>query len=461
MTGSATFEPGATLPDVPEREPAQRLARAIRFQTVSYEDPSQFDEEAFSGLHHYLAAAFARVHAALTCETVGRYSLLYTWAGQDPALAPVVLAGHLDVVPVEAVSESEWTFPPFAGRIDGGFVWGRGSLDCKSTVLGLLEAVEALLSADFRPRRTVMLAFGHDEEVGGLNGAAQLASLLRARGVRPDYVLDEGLAIIEGIVPGVSRPVALIGVAEKGYLTLELSVEVGGGHSSMPSRETAIGILSVAVARLESRPMPARLDGPAAQMIARLAREMPRVVRLVMAHQRLFGPLIVRMMARSPSTAALIRTTTAPTIFQAGVKENVLPTRARAVVNLRLVPGETIAGVTGRVRKTVADPRVKVAETGFMRSEPSPVSEIATPGFRSIEQAIARVFPGVAVAPGLVLGGTDSRHYTPLGCPCYRFMPLRLRPEDLSRMHGVNERIAVDDYARAVEFYVELIRALG
>jgi carboxypeptidase PM20D1 len=459
MTGSATFEPGATLPGVSEREPAQRLARAVQFQTISYEDPAQFDDEAFTGLHHYLEAAFPRVHAALTRETIGRYSLLYTWPGQDLALAPVVLAGHLDVVPVEAASESDWTFPPFDGRIDGGFVWGRGSLDDKAAVLGILEAAEALLSVGFCPHRSVLFAFGEDEEVGGLNGAAQLAALLRAQGIQPQYVLDEGLAITDGIVPNVSRPVAMIGIAEKGYLSLELSVEVGGGHSSMPPRETAIGILSAAVVRLEGHPMPARLAGPAAQMMARLAGEMPRAIRLVMANQRLFGPLIVRIMARSPSTAASIQTTTAPTIFQAGVKENVLCSRARAVVNFRLLPGDTIAGVTGRVRKTIADPRVTVAETGVMRSEPSPVSDTASPGFRAIEQAIARVFPGVAVAPGLVLGGTDSRHYAPLGCPCYRFMPLWVRPEDLGRMHGVNERIAVDHYARAVEFYTELIRA--
>ena len=459
MASLSTSESDAALAAVSPQDLAQRLGRAIQFQTISYEDPAQFDHDAFTGLHHFLEAAFPRVHAALTRETVGRYSLLYTWRGQDPALPPVVILGHLDVVPIEAGTEGEWACPPFGGLVDGGFVWGRGALDMKSAVLGVLEAAEALLATGSCPRRSVLFAFGEDEEVGGWNGAMQLVALLRARGIQPEYVLDEGLTISEGIVPNVRRPVALIGIAEKGYRSLELSVEVGGGHSSMPPRETAIGILSAAIARLERHPMPVRLTRPAAQTMACLAGEMPPAMRLIAANQRLLGPLIARMIARSPSGAATVRTTTAPTIFQAGVKENVLPTRARGVVNFRLLPGDTIASVIDYVRRTVADPRVQVVETGAFRSDPSPVSDTASSGFQAVERAIAHVYPGVAVAPGLVLVGSDSRHYAQLGCPCYRFSPLWHRTEDLGRIHGVNERIGIDHYARAVEFYTELIQA--
>ena len=459
MASSSTFEPDAALLAVSPQDLAQRLGRAIRFQTISYEDPAQFDHDAFTGLHHYLDAAFPRVHAALTRETVGRYSLLYTWQGQDPALAPVLLLGHQDVVPVEVGTEGEWDCPPFGGLVDGGFVWGRGSLDMKSAVLGVLEAAEALLATGFCPRRSVLFAFGEDEEVGGWNGAVQLAALLRSRGIQPEYVLDEGLTITEGIVPYVHRPVALIGIAEKGLRSLELSVETDGGHSGMPPRETAIGILSAAIVRLEHHPMPARLTGPAAQLMAHLADEMPPAVRLIVANRRLFGPLIARMVTRSPSGAASMRTTAATTIFQAGIKENVLASRARAVVNFRILPGDTFTGVIDHVRRAIADPRVRVVETGAFRSDPSPISDTASPGFQAIERAIAHVYPGVAIAPSLVLVASDSRHYAQLGWPCYRFSPLWLRTEDVSRIHGVNERIAVDHYARAVEFYVQLIRA--
>lgn len=451
--------PNAAQPAVSPLERARRLAQAIQFQTISHQDPAQCDPEAFRGLHGYLAAAFPRVHSVLARETIGRHSLLYTWPGQDTTLPPIVLAGHLDVVPVEPGTETEWTYPPFAGCIEDGFVWGRGTLDDKEAVLGLLEAAEALLAAGFTPQRTVYLAFGEDEEVGGQNGAAQVAACLLARGIRPAYVLDEGLAVTEGIIANLRRPVALIGIAEKGYLSLELTVEVPGGHSSMPPRETAVGILSAALARLERHPMPARLDGPCAQLIARLAPDMPPAPRFLMSKPRLFGPLITRVLARAPSTAAMLRTTVAPTIFQAGVKENVLPTRARAVVNLRILPGDTIAAVTDRVRRTVVDPRVHVAEAGAIRAEPSPVSDCHAPAFRALEGVIGRVFPGVAIAPSLVLGATDSRHYAPLGGPCYRFSPIWVRPEDLSRVHGTDERIGVDDYARAVDFYMQLIQA--
>jgi len=459
MASLSTSESDAALAAVSPQDLAQRLGRAIQFQTISYEDPAQFDHDAFTGLHQYLEAAFPGVHAALTRETVGRYSLLYTWQGQDPALPPVVMLGHLDVVPIEPGTEGEWACPPFGGLVDGGFVWGRGALDMKSAVLGVLEAAEALLATGFCPRRSVLFAFGEDEEVGGWNGAVQLVALLRARGIQPEYVLDEGLTISEGIVPIVRRPVAMIGIAEKGLRSLELSVEVSGGHSSMPPRETAIGILSTAIARLERHQMPLRLGGPALQTMARLAGEMPPAMRLIVANRRLFGPLLTRMLASAPSGAATVRTTTAPTIFQAGVKENVLASRARAVVNFRLLPGDTFASLIDHVRRTVSDPRVRVVETGAFRSDPSPVSDTVSLGFQTIERAIVQVYPGVAVAPGLVLVASDSRHYAQQGCPCYRFSPLWMRPEDLSRIHGVNERIGVDHYARAVQFYTQLIRA--
>jgi len=296
--------------------------------------------------------------------------------------------------------------------------------------------------------------------VGGWNGAVQLVALLRARGIQPEYVLDEGLTVSEGIVPIVRRPVAMIGIAEKGLRSLELSVEVSGGHSSMPPRETAIGILSTAIARLERHQMPLRLGGPALQTMARLAGEMPPAMRLIVANRRLFGPLLTRMLARAPSGAATVRTTTAPTIFQAGVKENVLASRARAVVQLS-APARRHLRQPDRPtsRRTVSDPRVRVVETGAFRSDPSPVSDTVSLGFQTIERAIVQVYPGVAVAPRLVLVASDSRHYAQQGCPCYRFSPLWMRPEDLSRIHGVNERIGVDHYARAVQFYTQLIRA--
>ena len=340
---------------------ARHLAEAIRFPTVSYEDPAQRDDAAFAGLHEWLAATYPRVHQALVREAVGGKSLLYTWAGRDPALPPLVLMGHLDVVPVDPGTEGGWTHPPFAGVVADGFVWGRGALDDKCSVVSVLEAVEALLGEGFTPARTVYLAFGHDEELGGREGAKVIAQTLEARGTkRPALVVDEGGMVADGMLPGVEGPVALVGIAEKGFVSLELSVRAEGGHSSRPPRETGIGIVARAITRLEEQPFPAHLDRPTRRMLQAIAPRLAFPYRVGLANLWLFEPLVLRGLTASPETAAMVRTTTAPTIFHAGVKENVLPIQVRAIVNFRIRPGETRETVAAHVKEIVADPRVEV-----------------------------------------------------------------------------------------------------
>ncbi len=438
---------------------AQRLAGAVQYRTVSHEDPAQIDYRPFFDLHRYLEQTFPHVHAILEREVAGDCSLLYRWAGQDQSLPPVLLMGHMDVVPVEEDTEKTWAHPPFEGCIEGGYVWGRGTLDNKFAVTGLLEAVEALLQEGFRPGRSLYLAFGQDEETGGKRGAAQIVALLKSRGVRLEYVLDEGLVITDGIVPYLSKPAALIGITEKGCLSLELSVETEGGHSSMPPKNTAAGILSKAISRLEAHPVPARKDSPAFQTVNRLAAEFPFLIRASLKTRRLTAGLLLRLLAMSSSTNANVRTTTAVTILQAGVKENVLPSKARAVVNFRILPGDSRSSVTEHVRKVIADSRVKITEIGNMGSEPSPVSSQDSPGYRLIEETIRKVFPGVLVAPSLVLGATDCRYYSALSNYCYRFSPLWTVTDDLARPHGLNERISVKNYVQAVQFFKDLIQS--
>lgn len=443
---------------VDEGAAAGRLAGALRFQTVSSEEAGRVRGEEFEGLHRYLEENFPKAHAALTRESVGDYSLLYTWRGQDESLKPVLLAAHQDVVPVGPETVAGWEQPPFEGRVAGGYVWGRGALDDKSNLLALMEAVEALVGEGFRPRRTVYLAFGADEEVGGAGGAARMAELLRARNVALEYVLDEGLAVTEGIIPDVSQPVATVGVAEKGFVSLELVVEGAGGHSSMPPPQTAVGILGAAVARLEERQMPASLDGVTRQLLEHVGPEMPFGKRLVMANLWLFGPLVVRKLAESPGTNAGVRTTTAATVIGGGVKENVLPASARAVVNFRILPGDRIESVVAHAREAVADPRVKINRLGAFAAEPSAVSGTDTAGFQTVRRTIRQLFPDTLVAPALVLGATDSRHYARLTTDIYRFSPMRVRREDVERIHGTNERISVKDYAACVKFYHQLMK---
>jgi carboxypeptidase PM20D1 len=446
------------LPDgaIPEGA-AERLAGALRIRTISSEEAAAFDAEPFTALHAYLQSVFPRVHAHLRRENVATHSLLYTWPGSDSSLKPILLLGHLDVVPVEPGTERNWHYDPFAGRIADGFVWGRGAIDNKSSVIGTLEAIEMLLAEGFQPRRTVYLAYGHDEEVGGAAGARHIAALLKSRGIQPEMVLDEGGVIADGLLPGLSEPVALVGIAEKGFVTIELNTRVAGGHSSLPPRQTAVGILSAAIARLEQTPMRARLEGPARELFDRIGPRFPVIERAVFANLWLTAPFVLRRLAESPTTNAMVRTTAAPTIFQAGTKDNVLPSHARAVINFRILPGDTVADVEEHVKRAVDDSRVDVRSVGRFSAEPSAVSSTDSESFRLLERTIRSVAPDTIVAPYLVVVVTDARYYSGLSRNVFRFLPLRLAPRDLERMHGSDERVGIREYESAIRTYRQLV----
>jgi carboxypeptidase PM20D1 len=436
---------------------ANNLAHALTYETISHQDPAQRNDQEFFNLHSYLEETFPAVHAQLSREPVNTYSLLYTWEGSDPTLLPIVLMAHLDVVPVETGTEEEWTHPPFKGAIADGCIWGRGSMDIKEGVLGLLEAVELLLKEEFRPRRTIYLAFGHDEEIGGSEGAQTIVEVLKGRTSSVEYVLDEGGSITQGIVPGVDSPVALVGIAEKGYVSLELSVESEGGHSSMPPPETTIGILSAALTSLERNQMPASLSGAINRFFAYIGPEMNFTRKLVFANTWLFSPIIVHKLSQSPYTNAMIRTTTAPTIVEGGSKENILPKRAKCVVNFRILPGDTVESVTEHVKTVIDDPRIMV--TPLKESwNPSAVSDDTGASFHVLHKTIGQIFPDAVVAPFLVTGATDSRHYAGISNHIFKFIPFMTTREDLKRVHGTDERISIEDYEQCIRFYVQLIR---
>jgi len=437
---------------------AQRLAGALRFKTISYQDSTQFEAREFDGFQRYLRESFPKLHAVLKLEKVNGYGLLYEWVGSDTGLAPVVLLAHQDVVPVEPGTEGKWTEPPFGGTIAGGYVWGRGALDDKGSLVGILEAVEHLISVGAKPRRTVYLAFGYDEEVGGRRGAARIAALLATRNVRPEFVLDEGGALATGLIPGVAAPVALIGIAEKGYVTVELTAQAEGGHSSMPPKETAVGILAAGLTRLEHHQMPRAIRGPTADLFDFLGPEMPFGPRLVMANRWLFGGLLAAGFGATPQGNAMLRTTTAPTVLQAGVKENVLPSTARALVNFRILPGDSAGSVLAHVRRAVDDPRIAVRELQETVSNPSGVTSANAEPFQLLARTIRQVIPEAVVTPWLVVGATDSRHYSGLTPNILRFVGAPIGPDDVRRVHGSDERVGVQAYANSVRIYIQLLK---
>jgi carboxypeptidase PM20D1 len=440
----------------------ERLAGAVRIPTVSVTEGPDADFSSFVRFREFLERTFPQVHRRLTHELIGGHSLLFTWPGLDWRAQPFLLMAHMDVVPVEPGTEATWTHPPFSGELADGYIWGRGTLDDKSGVIAVLEAVELLLKHGFQPRQTVFLAFGHDEEIGGQAGAGRIAEVLKARSIRLEYALDEGLAVTRGMVPGLEVPAALVGIAEKGFASVELAAEATGGHSSMPPPSTAIGTVAAAVHSLEDHPMPASLDGPAALLFDRLGPEMPLLTKTAIANRWLFGRLIIGKLTNGEATNALVRTTTAATIIEGGVKENVLPARARAVVNFRIKPGDSIDSVLAHVKRTIANPRlsIRLLDPAAARNA-SPVSSTSSEGFITIERTIRQVFPGTLVAPSLVLGATDARNYEGIADNVYRFLPYVIGPDDMSRIHGTDERISIESYRNCVRFYAQLLTNEG
>lgn len=449
-------EPVETVP-VDADMAARHLATAVRCQTVPLDDQGTPDPAAFQQLHQMLAKTYPLVHQKLKREAVNDYSLLYTWQGSRADLEPVMLMAHQDVV---SADPDGWTHPPFAGEIADGFIWGRGTLDIKNQLIGIMEAAETLLQQGYRPERTILFGFGHDEETGGVNGCKVMGQLLKERGVRLAGIVDEGGGISAGLAAGVHGAVGLIGTSEKGYLTVEFTVHGQPGHSSTPPPQTAIGILAQAMARLESHPMPTRLR-QLRQLYHGIGRAAPIYLQVAFANIWLFGFPLRRWLTRSPEMNASMRTTTALTIIRGGVEDNTVPPEATAVVNFRLLPGDTIADVLWHAKKVIDDDRVRIKPVEGKFNEALPISPTKGLAYNSLKQVIREVFDNPPVAPFVMLGGTDCQHFVAVCDNIYRFTSLVMDESFRGLEHGIDERIPVTGMARMVTFYAQLMRVWG
>ena len=453
--------PVAVLP-VDEAGAANRLGEAVRLRTISSRDDAALSTDQFVQLHTLLQQRFPKLHGTLKRELVGDLSLLYTWAGSNPKAKPILLMAHQDVVPVAPGTEKDWASAPFSGAIKDGFVWGRGAWDDKGNLMAQLEAVEMLVASGYQPERTVYLAYGADEEVGGLRGAARIAALLKERQVQLEFVIDEGLLITEGIMPGLNQPAALIGVAEKGYLSVVLKLAATPGHASMPPPKgtSAIAMMSAALKRIDDDQLPGGIRGVAGDMFATIAPEMSGFSRVALSNLWLFDSIVQKQLEAGASTNAMLRTTTALTIVNAGNKENVLPGLAEATVNFRLLPGDAkeqvIARVKDQVTQAVGSDRFELyALPGAV--DASKVSPTDSAQYQLINRTVREVFPGTLVAPGLMIGATDSIHFGDISDHIFKFSPVRAKPQDLPRFHGTNERIAVSNLTELIRFYHRLL----
>ena len=450
--------PGAEVsaPGVPEYSPeeadraAEALAEAIRCRTVSYTDVTQRDFTQWVALRRVLRDRFPLSHQRMTSEQAAGFSSLYKWESPEPSGDPILLCGHLDVVPAEGV----WRVPPFEGRIEDGFVWGRGALDCKNIVVCLFTALESLFERGFVPGRDVYLALGHDEELGGAEGAKQLARYFAQRGIRFSLVLDEGGFISDGAFP-VGKPVADVCAAEKGIIDVRLSVSAPGGHSSRPPERTAVGLLCEAVCRIGFRQRPARLLPLVRDNLETIAPWLDAPLRRYIASPRLYRKKMLARLCADERTAALARTTAAPTVISGGVAPNVLPASAELNLNIRLLPGDDAEGLVAWIGALTRDLGVKVEIV--QEETASPISDYKSAAFSALAGAVNDVFPGIPAVPGLFCGATDARHYAPFSNAVLRFSPFILTSDELATMHAENERVAVASLGAAVRFYRRVV----
>jgi carboxypeptidase PM20D1 len=440
---------------------ARHLSEAVQFQTISYGAGAHEAEKfaALEALRGWMEKTYPTFHKVATREILD-HTLVFTWKGKNPSLPPVLLMAHMDVVPVVPGTEKDWSHPPFSGAIAGGYVWGRGAIDDKGCLVSILEAANALAAKRFQPERTIMFAFGQDEEVGGSKGNGLAAKMLASRGIHFAWVLDEGGAIVNEPFPGIEQPIAFVSVSEKGYLSLRLTAHGTGGHSSRPTGDMAIARLARAITAVVNHPFSSGLDSVQREKMAVMAPHAPFVTRLLLGNLWLTGPIVQHYMEGIPDSAARLHTTISPTLIDGGVKDNVLPPVASATFNFRLHPRDTVADVIAHVKSAIADPKVSVTALTETQTEASKVSDLHSPAGEYLVAQLQAAFGDIPVAPDTTTGATDSRHYLPIADQVFRLDPFPFDVDDLARVHGTNERLAVGALGPAVAFYERLMQNL-
>jgi carboxypeptidase PM20D1 len=435
-----------------------RFRELLRIPTVSHANESEIDWSAFDDFSSALERLYPATHRVLEREVVAGHSLLYRWPGGTHG-DPLVLMAHIDVVPVV---DSEWSHPPFAAEIVGegadAAIQARGAIDDKGALVAILEAIEQLVEAGFTPQRDVYLSFGHNEETAG-GGAQAVVEVLDSRGIRPSLVLDEGGAVVDGVIPGVTVPTAMVGVAERGVMTLWLTAREQGGHASTPPALPATVRLARAIDRLHRHPFPRRIAAPVRAMLATVAPHAPQPLRAVFRSLSVTGPLVSAVFSRlGPEMNAIVRTTAVATQLTGAPGENVLATSARAAVNIRLLTGDTVAGATRHARRAIADDGIELEVRHG--TDPSPVSPWRGEPWRRIALAVADALgEDVVTTPYLQLGASDSRWFTAISDGVYRFTPFHLTRAERDALHSHDERIRIDVWLRGIGFYRALVAA--
>ena len=428
------------------------LQALVRFKTVSYSDRSLEDDAEFEGLVNKLPELYPNVYKTCTLTRFDGRALLFKWKGSEEG-DPSVLMAHYDVVPV---NEDAWEKPPFEGLLEDGVLWGRGTLDTKVTVNGVLFAADKLISEGFTPKNDIYFAFSGGEEVNGV-GAVNIVDWFEKEGITPAMVVDEGGAVVENVFPGVSKPCGMIGIAEKGMINVKYTARSNGGHASAPKPHTPVGLLSKACAKIEAHPFKAHMSKPVKELFDTLGRHSSFAMKLIFANMWCFSWVLDIICKKSGGEInALMRTTVAFTQMKGSTAPNVIPPEAEMVSNIRLNPADSVDGAIKRLKKTVGDDSVEISAIYGM--EPSRISTIDCEGYERVARAVATTWEGALVSPYLMVQCSDSRHYGRISDKVYRFSAMDLTKEERGMIHGNNERIRVECACKAVEFYVRLMK---
>lgn len=430
------------------------MGQAIQISTETPDDNYKYDSSTFYKYRQFIDQSYPTVKSTLPRTIIDSFNYIYEWKGTDTSLLPIVLMAHYDVVPVESSAVKLWHAKPYGGEVKEGYIWGRGALDDKASMIAILEATEQLLKTGYQPKQTILLCFGSDEESNG-RGAIAMVNYFKSKKMKFDMVVDEGGEISTEDMKDVKHPIASIGVGEKGYVTLVLTAQKEGGHSSIPGKTSSIDLLSKAIYKLREKEMPAKIIPSIKAYLTRTSAYTDQFwKKMSLSNLWLFEKWVLNDMSEAPASNALIRTTIVPTVFNSGVRDNVIPTFATAYVNSRILPGETQQDVFNFVTKVINDTQIKVTYYPNYSTMPSPQTDINSSAFKRVEKAINSTIEDVVVAPVIMVGATDSRSYRDISDGVVNFSPLT----NAKGYHGIDERLLITDLQKCIHFYTLLMK---
>lgn len=442
-----------------EQDIAQKLADVVKLKTISHSKYSDFNFEEFVKFREKLKEKFPMVHNVMEQEIINGYSIVYKWSGSRKDLLPGLFMAHIDVVPVEVGTEDSWTHDAFSGAIADGYVWGRGTMDIKLQIITMLEACEKLIERDFKPLRTLYFAFGHDEETDGSNGARMIVDMFIKKDIKFEFVMDEGGCINEGSFPGVRKPIAFMGVGEKGYLNVRVDIKGKGGHASTPPANSSLGLAAKAICRLEEKKMKLKLVEPVKNMIESLSKHMSLGGKILLSNLWLFKPVFTSVFSKSGTTGeALLRTTIAPTMASGSMEPNVLPQVSSFTVNCRILQTDTSSDVIRHISDACKG--MDYTTTMLRHEEPSVISSSKSDFFKLAAGAVRGLSEDIAIVPYLMVAGTDSIKFQNIAKDTIRFTPFTIDVSDMKRIHGTDERISIENIGNCVRYYCALFNAL-